>query len=523
MTMAKRALLSVSDKTGIVELAQQLSGAGYELISTGGTLAALQQAGVDVTPVETVTQFPEMLDGRVKTLHPMVHGGILARRDHPDHMEALAQHGITPIDIVVVNLYPFAETIAKPGVTLADAIEQIDIGGPSMIRAAAKNWRDVLVVTSPAQYEDLAQHVGEGTVSDHYRFGLAQAAFAHTAAYDAKIAQYLAAQSPDEETVATQTKTPKSVFPERFELHMEKVMDLRYGENPHQQAAFYRAPDSKGGVANAKQLHGKELSYNNLVDTEAAWQLACSLDEPSCAIIKHTNPCGFAVGEDMADAFARAFAADDVSAYGGIVACNREVDLAAAEKMRPIFFEVVIAPKFSPDALALLSEKKNIRLLEADAPQEGDWQLKHISGGLLLQDADDRQDDEAIWQVVTKRQPTAEEMQALRLAWAVVRHVKSIAIVVTDANATLGIGAGQMNRVGAAKIALEQAGAKAAGAVLASDAFFPFGDTVETAAKAGITAIIQPGGSIRDQESVEAADAAGIAMVCTGTRHFRHG
>lgn len=509
----KRALISVSDKAGVVELARRLEAAGVELISTGGTLRTLQEAGLAVTAVDEVTGFPEMLDGRVKTLHPRVHGGILARRDIPAHMEALAEHDIVPIDIVVVNLYPFAATIARPETTFVEAVEQIDIGGPSMIRAAAKNYGDVLVVTDPAQYEELAQRVASDTADMAYRRRLQREAFAHTAAYDAMIADYLTQQAEEE----------AAAFPAVWAAHYEKVCDLRYGENPHQRAAFYRDPQARGGVANAMQLHGKELSYNNLVDTEAAWQLAMSLPVPACAIIKHTNPCGTALGSSTEEAFARAFAADDVSAFGGIVACNSPVDAATAERMKPIFFEVIIAPEFTPEAREILMTKKNLRLLEAAAPAADEMQTKYISGGLLVQDADLAADDESDWEVVTRREPTAEEMEALRLAWAVVRHVKSNAIVVSDAQATIGVGAGQMNRVGAAKIALEQAGERAAGAVLASDAFFPFGDTVEAAAAAGIAAIIQPGGSIRDAESIEAADAHGIAMVCTKKRHFRHG
>ncbi len=508
----KRALISVSDKTGIADLGLRLVDLGYEIISTGGTLRALEAAGVALTPAEQVTNFPEMLDGRVKTLHPHIHGGILARRDVPAHMDAINEHGIEPIDIVVVNLYPFAETIAKPDVDLPAAVEQIDIGGPSLIRAAAKNHTGVLVITSPAQYDELLQRLAKDEADAEYRLALAQAAFAHTAAYDTKIAGYLATQCAEPEK-----------FPAVWTETYEKVSNLRYGENPHQEAAFYRDESGSGGVAHARQLNGKELSYNNLVDTEAAWQLATLFTEPACAIIKHTNPCGTAVGANIKEAFERAFAADDVSAFGGIVACNGEIDLATAELMRPIFFEVIIAPKFSQEAYELLAEKENLRLLEAEPPQLGELQLKKISGGLLVQDADDEEDSEAAWEVVTKRAPTEEEFKALRLAWAVVRHIKSNAIVVTDAKATLGVGAGQMNRVGAAKIALEQAGEKAAGAVLGSDAFFPFGDTVEAAAAAGITAIIQPGGSIRDAESIEAADKNNIAMVCTGTRHFRHG
>lgn len=510
--MKQRALLSVADKTGLIELAEALVAAGWEIVSTGGTLAALQAAGIAAVGVETVTASPEMLGGRVKTLHPKIHAGILARRDVPEDMDTLAAQDIVPIDLVAVNLYPFAQTIARPGVTLAEAIEQIDIGGPTMVRAAAKNHASVSVLTRPDQYGEFIERLQAGTVDAAYRFTLARAAFAHTADYDTRIASYLAAQ----EDGAQET------FPAVWPVQYERQAVLRYGENPHQQAAFYRDPSQTGGLAYALQLHGKELSYNNLADTDAAWQLVSSLSGVGCAIIKHTNPCGTALGATAEEAFARAFAADDVSAYGGIVACNTEIDLAAAKRMRPIFFEVIIAPHFTDDARALLSEKKNLRLLEAE-PAADEYQVKSVSGGLLVQQADAERDDESTWEVVTERTPTEEEYAALRLAWTVVRHVKSNAIVVSNAEATLGVGAGQMNRVGAAKIALEEAGEAAQGAALASDAFFPFGDTVEAAAAAGITAIIQPGGSIRDAESIEAANKAGIAMVCTGRRHFRHG
>lgn len=509
--MKRRALLSVADKTGLIELARALTALGWELVSTGGTLQALQTAGIDAVGVDAVTASPEMLGGRVKTLHPMIHAGILARRDVADDMATLATRGIVPIDLVAVNLYPFAETIARPGVTRAEAIEQIDIGGPTMVRAAAKNYAGVSILTSPTQYAECIRRLQDDTVDEAYRFDLARAAFAHTADYDARIAAYLAGEAE-----------PNEEFPAVWAPRYERQEILRYGENPHQRAAFYRDTQATGGLAYARQLHGKSLSYNNLADTDAAWQLASSLSGVGCAIIKHTNPCGTALGATAEEAFARAFAADDVSAYGGIVACNTVVDLAAAQRMRPIFFEVIIAPQFTDDARALLSEKKNLRLLEATPPADR-YQLKTVSGGLLVQETDAEEDDESTWEVVTHRAPTEAEYAALRLAWTVVRHVKSNAIVVSNAEATLGIGAGQMNRVGAAQIALQAAGEAARGAALASDAFFPFGDTVEAAAAAGITAIIQPGGSIRDAESIEAANAAGIAMVCTGRRHFRHG
>ena len=507
----KRALISVSDKTGIVEFAKKLEKNGIDIISTGGTFRALKEAGVSVIPVSDVTGFPEMMDGRVKTLHPKIHGGILALRDNPGHLKAMEENGIIGIDLVVVNLYPFQETIKKPNVTREEAIENIDIGGPSMIRAGAKNYKYVTVVVDPTQYDDIIARIEGNTLTEEFRLSLAQKAFLHTAIYDSAIANYLSKEIDGD------------LFPSIFSPSYIKKQDLRYGENPHQKAAFYVNSQMSGGMAGAKQLHGKELSYNNIVDMEAAWNLVQEWkDEAACVIVKHTNPCGAALGENAEDAFTRAFEADSKSAFGGIVAMNRPCDKAAAEKMKPIFFEVIIAPSFTEEALALLSEKKNIRLIEVKPTEEKEWQLHKISGGLLIQTADDITETKNDWTCVTKRQPTEEEWKALAFAWKVVKHVKSNAIVLTGEKVTYGVGAGQMNRVGAAEIAIAEAGEKCHGAVMSSDAFFPFGDTIEAAGKAGITAVIQPGGSIRDQESIDMANKYGIAMIFTGHRHFKH-
>jgi len=510
----KRALISVSDKRGIVEFARKLHDLGIEIISTGGTMQALRAAGIPVTYVSDVTGFPEIMDGRVKTLNPLIHGGILAIRDNPEHQQAMRDHNIPAIDLVVVNLYPFRQTVNRPGATLADAVENIDIGGPAMIRAAAKNFKYVTVIVNPADYEPvLSQLAATGEVDDELRLRLAKAAFEHTAEYDACIARYLAGQAGE------------GPFPQTLHQVYEKIQDLRYGENPHQKAAFYRERYYTGpGVANARQLHGKELSFNNIVDVEAAYKIVQEFSQPAVTIIKHTNPCGTAVAATLAEAYDLALAADPVSAFGGIVGLNRTVDAATAERINKIFTEVVIAPGYSEEALAILTQKKNIRLLAADMADSGGQQYdcKKISGGLLVQELDTGDVDPTAMQVVTKKQPTPDQWDQLLLAWKVVKHVKSNAIVVAKDNQIIGVGAGQMNRVGAAEIALKQAGEKARGAVLASDAFFPFRDTVDAAAKAGITAIIQPGGSVRDEESIQAADEHGIAMVFTGMRHFKH-
>lgn len=509
----KRALISVSDKTGVVEFAKGLHELGVEIISTGGTMKAIADAGIPVISVSDVTGFPEMMDGRVKTLHPKVHGGILAIRDNPSHVAAMQEHGITGIDLVAVNLYPFRETIAKPDVTLAEAIENIDIGGPSMVRAAAKNYKYVTIVVDPSQYGDILERIKADTLTEEFRLSLSQKAFLHTGLYDCAIADYLSKKVEGE-----------SAMPAVYSIAYTKLQELRYGENPHQKAAFYKDPEAKGGIAASRQLHGKELSYNNIVDMEAAWDLASEWTEtPACAIIKHTNPCGTALGATPAEAFQRAFDADSKSAFGGIVAMNRECDAETAEKMKPIFFEVVMAPKFSAEALEILGTKKNIRLIEVPPVTNEELQLKKVSGGLLIQTPDASAETREDCKVVTDRAPTEEEWAAMEFAWKIVKHVKSNAIVLTGKDVTYGVGAGQMNRVGSADIAIAEAGEKAKGSVMASDAFFPFGDTIEAAGKAGITAVIQPGGSIRDQESIDMANKYGIAMVFTGCRHFRHG
>ena len=484
----KRALISVSDKTGVVEFAKGLHELGVEIISTGGTMKAIADAGIPVKSVSEVTGFPEMMDGRVKTLHPMIHGGILAIRDNPDHVKAMKEHGITGIDLVAVNLYPFRETIAKPDVTRAEAIENIDIGGPSMVRAAAKNYKYVTIVVDPSQYSDILERIKSDTLTEEFRLDLSRKAFLHTGLYDCAIADYM----------TKEVNGSKDTLPDIYSKAYVKVQD-------------------------PKQLHGKELSYNNIVDMEAAWDLASEWkDQPACAIIKHTNPCGCALGENALDAFKKAFAADSKSAFGGIVAMNRECDKATAEEMKPIFFEVVMAPKFSKEALEVLETKKNIRLIEVPSLTHEELQLHKVSGGLLIQTPDNSTETRADCKVVTDRAPTEEEWKALEFAWVIVKHVKSNAIVLTNQDTTLGVGAGQMNRVGSADIAIAEAGEKAKGSVMSSDAFFPFGDTIEAAGKAGITAVIQPGGSIRDQESIDMANKYGIAMVFTGHRHFRH-
>ena len=509
----KRALLSVSDKTGLVAFATGLHRLGVEIISTGGTMKTLREAGIPVTYVSDITGFPEIMDGRVKTLNPLIHGGILAIRDNIDHQEAMAKHGIGAIDLVAVNLYPFSQTIAKPEATLTDAVENIDIGGPAMIRAAAKNFHYVTVVVNPARYSDVLDELEQqGQVTPQLRMTLAKEAFSHTAGYDATISRYLACQ------------VGEGLFPEQLHLVYEKAGNLRYGENPHQQAAFYKEIGCNNqGIAHARQLHGKELSFNNLVDLEAAWNIAKEFDKPAAVIIKHTNPCGTGLGETVAQAYQKAFDADPVSAFGGIIALNRPVDAVAAKEMSSLFVEAIIAPAFETEALDILTQKKNIRLLEMATGQIGEQlDSKKISGGLLVQQSDGICEDPIAWQTVTKRQVSAKELEQLAFAWKVVKHVKSNAIVIANDNQTIGVGAGQMNRVGAAEIALKQAGDKAKGAVLASDAFFPFADTVEAAAQAGITAIIQPGGSVRDEESISAADKHGIAMIFTGIRHFKH-
>ncbi len=505
----KRALISVSDKTGIVEFAQELIRLDYELISTGGTFDTLINSGVKVKKVSEITEFPEILDGRVKTLHPKIHGGILALREEK-HIEQIREFGIEFIDMVVVNLYPFAATIARPGVSMAEAIENIDIGGPSMIRSAAKNFQNVVVVVNPDSYEDIIAGLkNNNDLSYDKRLQLAQKAFSHTAAYDAMISSYLSQKAGE-------------IFPEHVFICGRKVYELRYGENPHQNAGFYKSDSAKAGLSQAEQLNGKELSYNNIFDGEAAWNLVQEFSEPCCVIIKHTNPCGTAVADNLSLAFDKAWSCDPVSAYGGVIAFNEKIDLATAQKLKEPFLEIVLAPDFDSEALEVLKSKKNLRLLKMEKEQQISRDFRSINGGLLIQDADIVSEDENSWQQVTIEQAELSMMNDLRLAWKVVKHVKSNAIAIVKDGMTIGIGAGQMNRVGAAKIALEQAREKAYDAVLASDAFFPFADTVELAGQYGIKAIIQPGGSVRDQESIEACDRLGIAMIFTGVRHFKH-
>src|SRR5246127_4014969 len=513
----QRAILSVTDKTGLVDFARKLSALGIELISTGGTAKLLRDSGIAVKDISDLTGFPEMLDGRVKTLHPKVHGGILHRREDSKHVAAVKEHGIQPIDMVVVNLYAFEKTAAKPGVAFEELIENIDIGGPSMIRSAAKNFHDVAIVTSPADYDAIAAELEreKGQLSKETKWRLAQKAFATTAAYDSAIASTLERISPDK--VELQEAAP---FPSTLRFQFLKTLDLRYGENPHQKAAMYS--DGSGvGVANARQLQGKELSYNNIVDLQAAWDLAQEFDEPVCAIIKHTNPAGAATGKSLAEAYKRALECDPVSAFGGVIGVNRPVDADAAEEMAKLFLEVIAAPSFDEAAKAKFGSKKNLRLVEV-VPASQKWVLKNVSGGILVQDNDTRALSHADLKVVTKRPPTPEETRALLFAWKVCKHVKSNAIVYARDGQTVGVGAGQMSRVDSAKIGAMKAQLPLKGTVAASDAFFPFPDGVEEIAKAGATAIIQPGGSQRDPEVIEAADRLGLAMLFTGVRHFRH-
>jgi len=518
MSKVQRAILSVTDKTGLVEFARKLADMRVELISTGGTAKLLRESGIPVQDISELTGFPEMLDGRVKTLHPKVHGGILHRRENPKHRSAIAEHGIQPIDMVVVNLYAFEKTAAKPDVRFEELIENVDIGGPSMIRSAAKNFQDVAVVTSPADYDVIAQEMAanNGEISVATKWRLAQKAFATTAAYDSAIASTL-------ERISSNGRFdlhPGESFPPTLRLSFQKTMDLRYGENPHQKAAMY-SDGSAAGVANGRQLQGKELSYNNIVDLQAAWDLAQEFSEPVCAIIKHTNPCGTGTGKTLAEAYKKALECDPVSAFGGVIGVNRTVDGDAAEEMAKLFLEAIAAPSFDAASKAKFASKKNLRLVEI-VPAEQKWVLKNVSGGILLQDADLRTLEESDLKVVTKRAPTPEEKRALLFAWNVCKHVKSNAIVYARDGQTVGVGAGQMSRVDSCKIGAMKAQLPLRGTVAASDAFFPFPDGVEEIAKAGATAIIQPGGSVRDQDVIDAAERLGLAMIFTGVRHFRH-
>jgi phosphoribosylaminoimidazolecarboxamide formyltransferase/IMP cyclohydrolase len=516
-----RALLSVTDKSGLVEFARQLAGLGVELISTGGTARALREAGLTVRDIADLTGFPEMLDGRVKTLHPKVHGGILYRREDQHHREQVAAHGIQPIDMVVVNLYAFEKTAAKTGVEFAEVVENIDIGGPSMVRSAAKNFEDVAIVTAAADYAALAEELAahHGALSLETRWRLAQKAFAATAAYDTAIANTLERMAPPAEGMHKPTAFGDE-FPQALRIAYPLAQSLRYGENPHQRAALYQ--DGSGtGVAAAEQLQGKELSYNNLVDLDACWALAQEFEEPMVAIIKHTNPCGAATGTDVLDAYRKALVADPVSAFGSVIGCNREVNGDAAEEMANLFVEAIAAPGFTPDARARFAAKKNLRLVIV-RPSAEKRVVKHVSGGLLLQDADLGRVSASEIKTVTKRQPSKEELASLLFAWKVCKHVKSNAIVYAKNGQTLGVGAGQMSRVDAARFGAMKAVLSLKDCVAASDAFFPFADGLEVVAQAGATAVIQPGGSVRDSDVIAAADRLGLAMVFTGMRHFRH-
>jgi phosphoribosylaminoimidazolecarboxamide formyltransferase/IMP cyclohydrolase len=519
-----RALLSVSDKAGLIDFAKGLAALGVELISTGGTRKALADAGLAVKDISEVTGFPEILDGRVKTLHPRVHGGILAVRDNPQHMQTIAAHGITPIDLVVVNLYPFEATVARAGSTHEDIIENIDIGGPSMVRSAAKNYRDVAMVTDPAQYAEVLNELRShgGSLTLETREKLAAAAFARTAAYDRAISGYFSRRGDEQ------------LLPARLDLVFDRKMSLRYGENPHQQAAFYVEPDVQHAcVATAETLHGKELSYNNILDLDSALNLVRQFSEPAAAVIKHNNPCGAATGPTLVEAFARAYEGDPLSAYGGVIAFNREVDEATAMQLTGPnrFVECIIAPGFSDAALHTLttrpSWKKSVRLLRTGPLGKGhararQLDFRRVDGGLLAQNRDVSGDDFAAAKTATKRTPTDTQMADLRFAWLVCKHVKSNAIVLAKSGMIVGVGAGQMSRVDSVHMAVRKAGERSKGSVMASDAFFPFRDNIDEAAKAGVTAVVQPGGSIRDQESIQACDEHGMAMVLTGMRHFRH-
>ena len=508
-----RALISVSDKTGVVDFAQQLRSLGWEIIATGGTMKLLRDSGVEVINISDVTGFPEICDGRVKTLHPKVHGGLLARRDDESHLQALKDNGIEFIDMVCVNLYPFRQTIAKPDVTMEDAIENIDIGGPSMLRSAAKNYKDVTVVCDPADYATIIQEIKEGgNTTVGTRLQLSAKAYTHTAEYDSMIATYM---------------RKAAGLNEKLFLEFDLVQGLRYGENPHQQAKFYGAAEfGSYSLANAKQLNGKELSYNNIQDANAALCIVREFDEPFCVGLKHMNPCGAAIGTDVVDAWTKAYEADKVSIFGGIVAVNREVTREAAELMKPIFLEIIMAPSFSEGALEVLCTKKNLRLLQVDMTKDERVVNQYVSvnGGLLVQDLDKTTAEVTAEMCVTETKPTAEQVVDLNFGWRIVKHVKSNAIVVVKDGKTLGVGAGQMNRVGSAEIALKQAAAAGytEGLVLASDGFFPFDDTVTLASQYGVTAIVQPGGSVRDEDSVKKANEYGITMLCTGMRHFKH-
>jgi len=513
-----RAIISVSDKAGVTDFAKNLNQLGFEIFSTGGTKKAIAEANVPVKSISEITGFPEILDGRVKTLHPMVHGGLLAKRSLPAHMAELAENKIELIDLVAVNLYPFVQTVTKQGVTLDEALENIDIGGPTMIRAAAKNFPSVIVVVDPADYQPVLEKLRQGALALDERKRLAQKAFQHVAVYDTAISQYL--------------RQDTEGFPEEMTVALKKRYGLRYGENPHQAAAFYAeqviGAGRETGITRAEQLWGKELSFNNILDADAAWGAATDFSAPTVAIIKHTNPCGLASHSDIAEAYRRAFSGDPVAAFGGIVASNRKVTPAMAEEMKSVFYEIVIAPEYEVEALRILKSKKNLRILVAELPADygkapaGYLDFRRVKGGFLVQDSDSLPEDSVKLKMATKREPTKAELEDLLFAWRAVKHVKSNAIVLAKDKTLLGMGAGQPSRIVSAQVAREKAGEKTKGSVLASDAMFPFPDVVEAAAEGGVTAIIQPGGSIRDEDSIKAADKHNIAMVFTGVRHFRH-
>lgn len=520
--MIKQALISVSDKAGVLEFARELSALGVNILSTGGTAKLLADNGVKVTEVADYTGFPEMLDGRVKTLHPMIHGGILARRDFPEHVAALATHAIPTIDMVVVNLYPFQQTVAKAECALEDAIENIDIGGPAMLRSSAKNHKDVIVLCEPADYSAvLADLKNDGDVSYEKRFALAKKVFAHTAQYDGAITNYFTSLGEDKQ------HTTRSDYPTTLNLHFNKVQDMRYGENPHQSAAFYRELNVvDGALANYRQLQGKELSYNNIADADAAWECVKTFEEVACVIIKHANPCGVAIGETPFEAYSKALQTDPTSAFGGIIAFNRTLDGKAAEAVAKQFVEVLIAPSFTEEAKQIFAAKQNVRLLEIPLGSGiNNYDFKRVGGGLLVQSPDAKNVLLADMKVVSKKQPTQQQLQDLMFAWRVAKFVKSNAIVFCGNGMTLGVGAGQMSRVDSARIAsikAQNAGLTMAGSAVASDAFFPFRDGLDVVVEAGATSVIHPGGSMRDQEVIDAADEHGVVMLMTGTRHFRH-
>jgi phosphoribosylaminoimidazolecarboxamide formyltransferase/IMP cyclohydrolase len=516
MPNIQRVLISVTDKTGIADFARGLAALGCEIISTGGTARALKEAGLSVRDIAEVTGFPEMLDGRVKTIHPKIAAGVLAIRDNPEHQEALRAHGIATIDMVVVNLYAFEKAAARVDATVPDLIENIDIGGPTLIRAAAKNYQDVAVVVSPSDYSPILEEMKGGGVSLATRWRLAQKAFRMTADYDRAISARLARIEVQDEKYADSTPA----LPPLLDVRAPRVLDLRYGENPHQAAALYAAGSS--GVAGGRQLHGKELSYNNLVDLDAAWQLACEFDEPASAIIKHTNPCGCAEQATLVESYRKAFECDPQSAYGGVLAFNRVLDEETAREIAKTFIEAIAAPDYSAEALAILTAKKSLRLLKVEAGESAGLVIKSISGGFLAQTPDVHRLDRALTELKTERAPSEEEWRAMLFGWKVAKHVKSNAIVYARAGQTTAVGAGQMSRVDSVKIGAMKAVLPLAGTVVASDAYFPFPDGVEEAAKHGITAVIQPGGSVRDQEVIAAANRLGLAMVFTGVRHFRH-